>query len=303
MRLSISILNVALVLVQLITVNSFSLTTTPLSTLLSDNADTISELKQIASEYPDAPSDDIFYLRYSLSSPEKSKNEIIDQLKSTLEWRSNEGKDICSSVASAVASAMAQEGSWNNDPVRDAAPHSAIINEYITPSQCLTTTNNSGDLCYIIRAGMIDDVELMSKVSLEEMTDFFLYTKEVNAIVANRRSVEQGRLVRVLAVNDLAGVKMIGGDAKFRQALGAASNKANDIYPNLNGPTFLLNLPKLLNSFTKLFTPMFPGEVRKRLKFERGPLENVDELVEISHSGDQAKRKLFLSQIDEMLAE
>lgn len=302
-RLSVSILSVVLTLGELFTINAFSLTTTPVTTLLSENADMISELQKIAFEYPDAPHDDIFYLRYCLSSTTKSKDEIIDQLKSTLEWRSNEGKDICASAAIAVASAVTPEGKWNNAPVRDAAPHAKVVNEYITPSQCLTTTTNTGDLCYCIRAGMIDDVGLMKEVSLQEMTDFFLYAKEVNAIVANRRSEDQDRLVSVLTANDLAGVKMIGGDATFRKALSAASTKANDLYPNLSGPTFLLNLPKLLSALTKLFTPLFPEEVRKKIKFERGPLEDVDELVEISHSGDQAKREKFLSQIDTMLAE
>lgn len=159
---------------------------------------------------------------------------------------------------------------------------------------------NAGDLCYCIRAGKIDDVALMSKVSVEEMTDFFLYAKEVNAIVANKRSEAQGRLVCVLTANDLGGVKLVGGDATFRKALSAASTKANALYPNLAGPTFLLNLPRLLSALTKLFTPLFPEEVRKKLKFERGPLENV-ELTEISHSGDQAKREKFLTDIDNML--
>ena len=182
------------------------------------------------------------------------------------------------------------------------APHASIVNKYITPSQCLTTTINTGDLCYCIRAGKIDDVALMGEVSLQQMTDFFLYCKEVNALVANMRSEEKDQLITVMTANDLAGVKLVGGDATFRKALSAASNKANELYPNLSGPTFLLNLPKLLGALVKLFTPLFPDEVRKRLKFESGPLKNVNELVEISPNGNAASRELFLKQIDDLLA-
>ena len=39
----------------------------PVSTLLQDNAAKISKLREIAAQYPDAPTDSIFYLRYCLS--------------------------------------------------------------------------------------------------------------------------------------------------------------------------------------------------------------------------------------------
>jgi hypothetical protein len=142
----------------------------------------------------------------------------------------------------------------------------------------------------------------MSELSLEQMTEFFLYCKEVNALVANIRSMETDKLVSVLTANDLSGVKLVGGDAAFRKALSAASNKANQLYPNLSGPTFLLNLPTLLSALVKVFTPLFPEEVRKRLKFEQGPLKDVKELVEISPSGSSESRALFLNQIDNLLA-
>jgi CRAL/TRIO domain. len=93
----------------------------------------------------------------------------------------------------------------------------------------------------------------------------------------------------------------VGGDAAFRKALSAASNKANQLYPNLSGPTFLLNLPTLLGTLVKVFTPLFPEEVRKRLKFEQGPLKDVKELVEISPSGSVEARDLFLKQIDNLM--
>jgi len=270
----------------------------PVATLLQENGSQISQLKEVASSFPDAPSDSIFYLRYCLS--DKSDDEIVAQLKSTLDWRSTEGKEICSAAATAVEAATTS-GNWDNAPVRDNAPHASVVNKYITPSQCLTTTINSGDLCYCIRAGKIDDVALMSEVSVDQMTEFFLYCKEVNSLVANMRSEQTDQLITVLTANDLLGVKLIGGDATFRKALSAASTKANDLYPNLPGPTFLLNLPRLLGALVKLFTPLFPKEVRARLKFAAGPLKDIEDLVEISPSGNPASRELFLTQIDDLL--
>lgn len=283
---------------------AFSATTASISALLDKHADAISQLKKIANEkFPDAaPSDSIFYLRYCLKDG-STDEEIKTLLENNMKWRVNEGKDIVQAAKNAVEAATSY-GSWNNDPVRDMSPHADIVNKFITPAQCLTTTLNSGDLCYCIRAGQINDVALMSELTLEQLTEFFLYVKEVNAIVANMRSLSSDKLVTVTTANDLNGVKLIGGDATFRKALSASSTKANELYPSLNGPTFLLNLPKLLGALVKLFTPLFPEEVRQRLKFERGPLNDVDNLIEIS-SGPMGKaevREKFLTEIDNLLA-
>jgi hypothetical protein len=144
---------------------------------------------------------------------------------------------------------------------------------------------------------LIDDQALMSSLnSVDELVDFFLYCKEINALVANERSLENDKLLRVITVNDLNGLQLIGGDATFRQALSAASKKANSLYPALAGPTLLLNLPRLVSALVKLFTPLFPPEVNSRLKFERGPLKDVDELMDISYGGKD--RDSFLKDLD-----
>jgi hypothetical protein len=135
--------------------------------------------------------------------------------------------------------------------------------------------------------------------NIDQLVDFFVYCKEVNAIVANQRSLVSDKLVCLVTANDLSGVKLIGGDASFRTALSSASKVAAKLYPSLNGPTLLLNLPALLGALAKLFTPLFPPEVRKRLKFEQGPLAKVNDLMDVSYGGSQ--RAEFLSAIDNMV--
>lgn len=282
----------------------FSTPSPTVSVLLESHQGTISKLQEFAKEkYLNAADESpMFYLRYCLKegSSDEEKKQLLD---SNMQWRTNEGKEIVKAAKEAVTTAMAS-GSWDNEPVRDNAPHADIVNKYITPAQCLTTTIRTGDLCYCIRAGKIDDVALMSEVSLEQMTEFFLYCKEVNSIVANMKSEATDKVVDVLTANDLSGVKLVGGDATFRKALSAASTQANDLYPSLSGPTFLLNLPKLLGALVKLFTPLFPEEVRKRLKFEQGPLRDVNDLVEISGlgMGNEDSREKFLDDVDKLLS-
>jgi len=130
------------------------------------------------------------------------------------------------------------------------------------------------------------------------MVDFFLYCKEVNTAVANSRSLEQDRLVCIVTANDLAGVKLVGGSKEFRTALSDSSKLSVDLYPNVAGPTLLLNLPALLGALVKLFTPLFPAEVKKKLRFERGPLKDVDSLTEITSGPGKQE---FLSSLDNLV--
>ena len=269
----------------------------PVSLLLQKHASDIARLKEealpIVGSIDQTPyNNDVFYLRYCL------EDKGIEELKENLAWRQGAGKEICDAAVLAFKKATAGD-SWDNGPVRDGAPSAALINKYITASTSMTTSSSHGDLVYCIRAGLIDDQALMSSLeSVDDLVDFFLYCKEINALVANDRSLEKDKLLYLLTVNDLNGLKLIGGDATFRQALSEASKQANKLYPALSGPSLLLNLPRLLSALVKLFTPLFPPEVNARLKFERGPLVKVKELMDIGHGGKD--RDGFLGDLDRL---
>lgn len=280
----------------------FSLSDKPVSILLSENADKISSLKEVAAAIAsDAPEDDVFYLRYALTGADEE--EMKSRLEENVRWRSSgEGRLVCDAAKVAIEKATSGDV-WNNDPVRAAAPYASVVNDFITEASIVTTSSRAGDLIYCIRAASIDDTALMSAISVENLAHFFLYTKEVNAAVANQRSIGSDRLVCVCTANDLSGVKVIGGSAEFRKALSAASQKANELYPTLSGPSLLLNLPRLLTALVKIFTPLFPEEVRKKIKFARGPLSDVTALNEIlaGSGGDGSKRDNFLTAVEELI--
>jgi hypothetical protein len=279
--------------------SGFSLSDKPVSFLLKEYASKIASLKDQASKAVGDISvepylNDVFFLRYALSG-----DGAESQLKDTLEWRLGAGKNICHAANKAIAEATS-DGSWKNGPVLAGAPNSNLISKYLTPATCLTTTTSQGDLIYCIRAGKIDDVALMASLqNVNQLVEFFVYCKEVNAVVANQRSLASDKLVCLITANDLSGVKLIGGDATFRTALSSASKISSKLYPTLNGPTLLLNLPALLGALAKLFTPLFPPEVRKRLKFEQGPLADVSDLMDVSYGGNG--RAAFLDEIDKLV--
>jgi len=260
--------------------------------LLDSNRALVDSLSSIA---PDMP--EISRLRFALAFPDKAEAEA--SLRETVAWRAGEGSAIVAAAAGAVEKAMAG-GSWDNEPVRLAAPHAAAINPFITPKNILTLSTDEGDLVYVIRASLIDDKEMMSKVSVDQLVEFLLYVKEVHSLVVNARSLRTGRLCNVIFANDITGTRK-APDPLFGKALTASSKSYEKLYPSLAGPTMILNLPFILQAFVGLFKPLFPKSVQARLKFERAPfLANLGELTPLTT--DSGKLKSFLTEVEQLLA-
>ena len=231
--------------------------------LMKIHSSTISQLKidpRTAPKPDDTGITDLFYLRHILEfdvgqeEDDEGALNLLGSVQKTLSWRRGAGRSICAAAASAIASATSSGSGWDNGPVVANAPHSDKISTYLTGDNVITTTDSSGDLVYCIRAGQINDKDLMAKVTVEEMSDFFLYAKEVNTAVADKRSMETGKLCRICTANDLSGVNLFG-DASFRKALSMSSTKASEVYPAISAETFLLNLPTVRATKTQSRTP------------------------------------------------
>jgi hypothetical protein len=219
-------------------------------------------------------------------------------MQERLAWRNGPGKAICEAAAAAVEAATA-DGTWNNEPVYGSAPHADRINRFITPRSVMTLSTVEGDLVYVIRASLINDKELMDQVSVEEVGDYFLYAKEVHNLVADRRSVETGRLCQVIFANDISGVRK-APDGRFSKALTSSSDQYEVLYPSLAGPTMILNLPFILQAFVGLLKPLFPKSVQERLVFTKAPvLAKLKELTPLAN--DPVVKAGFVAEIKGLL--
>ena len=163
----------------------------------------------------------------------------------------------------------------------------------------MTLSTDDGDLVYVIRASRIDDTAMMSRVSVEQLVEFFAYVKEVHQLVLNARSERLGRLCEVVFANDLTGIRK-APDPQFSKGLTESSNSYQDLFPSLAGPTMILNLPFLLQAFVGFFKPLFPKAVQAKLRFETAPyLAQFDDLMPLTT--DQSKRKAFLDEVANLL--
>jgi len=252
-----------------------------------ETLDTAELLKKYANQIEDVRTasgnllkdkDDLYVLRFAI---EHKGNPVAasKNVKEVMEWRSGIGKSMVDSAAEAVAKAT-EGGGWNNEPVLSAAPHSEKVSKFLTGSQIVVVTLPDGDLCSCIRASAIDDKKLMDDVTVQEMVDFFIYCREVNFLVAQKRTQDSGRLCRLLAANDLTGVSKFP-DSRFQEALTGSSKMATMLYPGFSGPTVILNLPGIVRLLVTFLTPLFPGAVQQRLKFARGPMAYLKDLKDV----------------------
>lgn len=222
--------------------------------------------------------DDTYVLRFAI----EHKGDIIAATKNIQKinfWRRREGRRIVDAASQAVAKAQ-EGGGWENSVVLEAAPHSALISKHITASQIVIVNMPSGDLCSCIRASAIDDKSLMDAVTVDQMIEFFLYAREVNFLVAEQRTRASGRLIQLIAANDLTGVSKLPDD-RFQQALTKSSEQTTTLYPGFAGPTAILNIPEVAQFLLQFLTPLFPGAVQQRLKFAQGPMSYINDLSDV----------------------
>lgn len=265
---------------------------TEVQSLMAENQATIDKLGDIAPELSAMER-----LRFALQF-----DTLADAQKALRErqaWSRGKGAGIVASARSAVEQATAADGGWDNAPVYAAAPHATVINQYITPKSVMTLSTDDGDLVYVIRASAINDKELMNRVSVNQVGDYFLYAKEVHSLVANRRSETTGRFARVIFANDISGVRK-PPDARFSKALTSSSDQYEVLYPSLAGPTMILNLPFVLQAFVGLLKPLFPKSVQERLVFTKAPvLAGLKELTPLANSA--LVRQKFVREVKSLL--
>jgi len=240
---------------------------------------------------------EITRLRFALAFD--TVGEAKSALTDAISYRSSgRGKEVIDAATDAYALA-ATGGGWDNEVVRNAAPHANVINKYISSKNIVTLSTANDDLVYVIRASAIDDKQMMNEVTVTQLSEFFMYVKEIHNLVANDRSIKNGRLCEVIFANDITGVRK-PPDSRFSKALSSSSAQYENLYPSLAGPTMILNLPFILQAFVALFEPLFPKTVQARLKFLRAPvLANLPELTPLTT--DLNTKRKFINEVDSLL--
>lgn len=248
-----------------------------LDKLLSDNADKLKDMSSITKEVGDY-FDEAWLLGFLLANP----NDIAAAkaaATSALKWSTGKGKPIFEAAKKAYkgASSGAAAGRWNNDPAWVNAPHLSKLLQYIDGDgdQINHITSTWGDICYILREAAVKE-GIMQTVSVEELSEFFLYVRELNARWCYARTNTTRSICQVIALQDMDGVDGSQSD-DFRKALTDAYEQTEALHPLVTGPTVLFNVPLQLK-MANVFKPLFPKTMQAKIRMEDGRISGMKPL-------------------------
>ncbi|KAI8802259.1 CRAL-TRIO domain-containing protein [Cladochytrium replicatum] len=230
---------------------------------LKTHADEIQKLKKnLASEIAGSTFyDDIFILRFILSNG--STAEV--NLRETIKWRRENAKAL-------------EIASTGGPP-----PHDDIVGRLCVMDFHGTTSDGSPLL--IIRSGLTNVPDLMSRATPEQIGEWMLIQREEGFAICDAATRKSGKLVKLIVVNDFQHAKMLGADRRFFKGLGMASKGSETYYPQLLGIQVMINPPSWMNM-------VFPIA---KLFMSKRTLDKIKVCPGIVNSGTDLSKCPFLS--------
>ncbi len=117
------------------------------------------------------------------------------------------------------------------------APHADQIERFTAVA--LHKLNNDGGAVMIIRAGLTPAKQLMEVVTVQQLTEWFMFKKEQTFLICDEATRRTGNLVKTVVLNDATGVPgmwELSGLLRnngLMTALGDSSKLSESVYPQL----------------------------------------------------------------------
>lgn len=189
--------------------------------------------------------DDLFYLRYVLSYKAKT-TKCVEPIRFTIDYH-KENADILKRIQ--------EEGVT-------AVPHHATAMRFNCTGMCGTLP--SGGPIFVVRAAHSMQPQLMSTLTLEEVAEWLLLSKEIQWHICDQHTRKTRKLTKMISVVDLQGFSLGGSDRRFFKALGESSKASAKCYPQLLGKSVLMNPPSFFGWMFKAFSVFQPKSAREK---------------------------------------
>ena len=222
--------------------------------LLASHADALVSLRAaVGDKLPDGPEagtgvqfDDIFLLRYLLSH-KGDVAKATEPLLETLKWREDNAETLASLKT-----------------IHDI-PNASTFLRFQTVGDIGTTF--AGWTTFVVRTAHSDLTSLMNAMSVQEVSDYLTFSKELQWRDCDKRTRETGMLVKNISVIDMQAFSLFGADRRFFAALGDSSKKSAIVYPQLLGATICVNAPSFIQLIIKAFSPFMPQSALDKQRF------------------------------------
>lgn len=225
----------------------------PVAELLNEYAESITALKALLGEM-DPSEDDTILMRFIIQ--EGSKIEVAAA-------RAREGRELRVKHAAVLEKAR----------IGEHLPQEAEIRKFLCYGRWNYPNAESEYDCppmIITRSGKSNGQALMQAVTVDELSEYFIWERQRCFDEVSRRCHETGRLVMMISVNDLEGASLITGrEPKFFQAVKEASEAGACLFPLLTRKHVMVNSGRVIEALFKIASAFMPQRVLDKVAFMR----------------------------------
>ena len=218
-----------------------------ISDLLKEHRDktdqVLAAIKPDVREDDDVIVDDLFALRFLLSSKTRDVSEAVKHARETLKWR-RANKEMLKRAA-----------------VGDL-PNGQVFNSFVK-------TGYGGVLSgyhpvFIVRAGIAETPALMNTLTHDQVLEYLLAQNEKGFRMTDQLTRSTGRLCKLITVIDGAHMSIFKFDRRFPKAQGASSHLSAVYYPQLLGKSVMINPPSFFKMMFAVFSIFMSSAAKEK---------------------------------------
>ena len=186
--------------------------------LLAKHQTDIEEVKKLTAKVlpKDDMYDDIFLLRFVITHSKKGAcdfAEAVEALRKTIEWRIKNADILDQTVSTGKA------------------PNEEMCMKF-------NTCGYAGDLggyepIFVVRTGHCNSKALMSTLSMEQVTDWLNFSREIAFRKCDERTRKTRMMIKTITIIDVANYNIFSGDRRFDTCLNKASELSALYYPQV----------------------------------------------------------------------
>jgi hypothetical protein len=193
-----------------------------------------------------APLDELFVLRYVLSSSTKSttkSDDVVDKILQTLQWRAE-----------------------RLDVLEDARHGRSKHHERMMKLMKFSYIGYLGGIhpTIIGRVGRSNQKAVFEGLSVEEAAEMLLMFNEQVYYMCDLKTRETGVLCKQIAIVDLEGWSILNWDPRFSKIVSKSSHLSAVYYPQLLGKKVLINMPSAFRIIYRAVSLIMPASALEK---------------------------------------
>mmetsp|Transcript_14407 Transcript_14407/g.20971 ORF Transcript_14407/g.20971 Transcript_14407/m.20971 type:complete len:225 (-) Transcript_14407:307-981(-) len=156
---------------------------------------------------------------------------------------------------------------FSSDVSTDLPGRKLFKNTFCEEGAIFFLPDKNSSFWHISQLCKVDLDRIVTRMSEEELSQWYLYNSEATCQVLDKITRRTGRLTKFMRLIDMTNMQLLKMNRTYVKRDAAASKAYEVFYPQLLGTMFLFNSPGWLSSFWILVKPFFPKRAVEKIDF------------------------------------